>query len=74
MEIINRKDIKPDTDQIVEVYNSSGINRSTTDKERIRKMYANSNLVWTAWDKNKLVGISRIKIYNEINNIIRTQR
>ena len=74
MEIIYRKDIKPDTDQIVEVYNSSGINRSTTDKERIGKMYANSNLVWTAWEKNKLVGISRIKIYNEINNIIRTQR
>lgn len=59
MEIIYRKDIKPDTDQIVEVYNSSGINRPTTDKERIGKMYANSNLVWTAWDKNKLVGISR---------------
>ena len=74
MEKIYRKDIKPDTDQIVEVYNSSGINRPTTDKERIGKMYANSNLVWTAWDKNKLVGISRIKIYNEINNIIRTQR
>ena len=74
MEIIYRKDIKPDTDQIVEVYNISGINRPTTDKERIGKMYANSNLVWTAWDKNKLVGISRIKIYNEINNIIRTQR
>lgn len=59
MEIIYRKDIKPDTDQIVEVYNSSGINRPTTDKERITKMYSNSNLIVTAWDKNKLVGISR---------------
>lgn len=59
MEIIYRKDIKPDTDQIVEVYNSSGINRPTTDKEQIEKMYANSNLVLTAWDNDKLVGISR---------------
>ena len=59
MEIIYRKDITPDTDQIIDVYNSSGINRPTTDKERIEKMYANSNLVLTAWDNDKLVGISR---------------
>lgn len=59
MEIIYRKDITPETDQIVDVYNSSGINRPTTDKERIEKMYANSNLVLTAWDNDKLVGISR---------------
>ena len=59
MEIIYRKDIKPDTDQIVEVYNSSGINRPTTDKEQIEKMYANSNLVLISWDNDKLVGISR---------------
>lgn len=59
MEIIYRKDITPDTEQIVDVYNSSGINRPTTDKERIGKMYANSDLVLTAWDNAKLVGISR---------------
>lgn len=59
MEIIYRNDITPDTDQIIDVYNSSGINRPTTDKERIEKMYANSNLVLTAWDNDKLVGISR---------------
>ena len=49
----------PDTDKIIDVYNSSGINRPTTDKERIEKMYSNSNLILTAWDKDKLVGISR---------------
>lgn len=59
MEIIYRNDITPDTDQIIDVYNSSGINRPTTDKERIEKMYSNSNMVLTAWDKDKLVGISR---------------
>jgi len=59
MEIIYRTDITPDTDQIIDVYNSSGINRPTTDKERIEKMYDNSNLIVTAWDNDKLVGISR---------------
>ncbi|MBP6373340.1 MAG: GNAT family N-acetyltransferase [Flavobacterium sp.] len=59
MEIIYRTDIIPDTDQIIEVYNSSGINRPTPDKERIAKMYDNSNLIITAWDNGKLVGISR---------------
>ncbi|MCL2205192.1 MAG: GNAT family N-acetyltransferase [Treponema sp.] len=59
MEIIYRGDIIPDTDQIIELYNSSGINRPTMDKERIKKMYSNSNLVITAWDNDNLVGISR---------------
>jgi len=59
MEIIYRTDITPDTEQIIDVYNNSGINRPTADKDRIAKMYANSNLIITAWDKNKLVGISR---------------
>ena len=59
MEITYQLDIVPDTEQIIEVYNSSGINRPTVDKERITKMYANSNLVVTAWNKDKLIGISR---------------
>ena len=42
MEIIYRMDFTPDIDQIIEVYNSSGIKRPTVDKERIAKMYANS--------------------------------
>ena len=58
-EIIYRTDITPDTDNIIDVYNSSGINRPTTDKERIAKMYANSNVIATAWDNDKLVDISR---------------
>lgn len=59
MEITFRNDITPQSDQIIDVYNSSGINRPTTDKQRIEKMYANSNLILTAWDNDKLVGISR---------------
>ncbi len=59
MKIIYRQDIIPTIDQIIDVYTSSGINRPTDNKERIEKMYANSNLVLTAWDNAKLVGISR---------------
>ena len=49
----------PKTTDIIEVYNSSGIKRPTNDSERITKMYANSNLIISAWYKNKLIGISR---------------
>jgi ribosomal protein S18 acetylase RimI-like enzyme len=49
----------PEIDQIIEVYNSSGINRPTGDRERIAGMYAHSNLVVTAWEGDRLVGISR---------------
>lgn len=59
MEINYRDDIIPSIEQIIEVYDSSGINRPTFDRERIKKMYSNSNLVLTAWDNDKLVGISR---------------
>lgn len=49
----------PPTDQIIEVYNSSGINRPTQDQNRIAKMYTHSNLIVSAWDGDRLVGVSR---------------
>jgi ribosomal protein S18 acetylase RimI-like enzyme len=49
----------PETQQIIDLYESSGLKRPTTDFDRIKKMYANSNLVVTAWDGDLLVGISR---------------
>lgn len=59
MEIIYRTDIIPETSQIIDLYESSGINRPTRDAERISRMYSNSNLIVTAWYKDKLVGIAR---------------
>ncbi len=59
MEISYKFDIVPTPDQIVELYDEAGLPRPTTDKDRIKKMYANSNLIVTAWDKTKLVGVSR---------------
>jgi predicted N-acetyltransferase YhbS len=49
----------PDTGAIIEVYDSSGLKRPTTDAERIRQMFAHANLVVTAWAGGRLVGVAR---------------
>ena len=49
----------PNVKQITSLYESSGIKRPTADESRIRKMYANSNLVVTAWEGTSLIGIAR---------------
>lgn len=59
MEIRYEFDIVPTTDQIIELYTNSGLPRPTGDYRRIAKMYENSNLIVTAWDDLKLVGVSR---------------
>jgi predicted GNAT superfamily acetyltransferase len=59
MEITYKFNIIPSTEAIIALYDNAGLNRPTADFDRIAKMYANSNLIVTAWDKDKLVGISR---------------
>ncbi len=51
--------IIPDIFNIIEIFKSSGLDRPLNEKDRILKMYKNSNLIISAWDKNKLVGLSR---------------
>ena|SRR5882672_2936225 len=59
MKIIYKLDAMPEIGIIVDLYNSSGLNRPTVDNERIAKMYANSNLIASAWHEDKLAGIAR---------------
>ena len=59
MEIDYRTGQVPEVHQIIDVYESSGINRPTSYPERIAQMYQNANLVLTAWEQGKLVGIAR---------------
>jgi N-acetylglutamate synthase-like GNAT family acetyltransferase len=59
MELIYSFDIIPTSEQVIDLYENAGLPRPTHDKERIKKMYANSNLIITAWDKELLVGVSR---------------
>lgn len=49
----------PTTEEIIDLYNSAGLNRPTTDNERIAKMYAHANLVITAWNGSQLIGVAR---------------
>lgn len=51
--------IIPSVDLIIDLYNNAGLKRPVENKERISKMYANSNLIITAWDGDLLVGVSR---------------
>jgi ribosomal protein S18 acetylase RimI-like enzyme len=59
MDITYRVDLTPDTDAIIAVYESSEINRPIQDKARIAKMYANANVVASAWHNELLVGVAR---------------
>lgn len=52
-------DAKPTATQIIELYNKAGLPRPTHDQERIQRMYDSSNLIVTAWDGDRLVGVSR---------------
>lgn len=48
-------------DDFIELLNSStlGSRRPIGDKVRIGNMLENATIIWTAWDKKKLVGIAR---------------
>lgn len=59
MQITYKTEIMPETAAIIDVYESAGLNRPTKDKSRIADMYVHSNLIVTAWDEEKLVGIAR---------------
>lgn len=50
---------RPNADAIIELYDNAGLPRPTHDKERIQKMFDNSNLIVTAWDGDLLIGVSR---------------
>lgn len=50
-----------DIDQVIDLYRAStlGERRPVGDRDRMRRMIENANLVVTAWDGTLLVGISR---------------
>jgi len=50
-----------DLDQVIDVYRRStlGERRPVDDRERMRQMLERANLVVTAWDGERLVGIAR---------------
>ncbi len=59
MNIQYKTDHMPTAAEVIDLYDSAGLKRPTTDAERIGNMYRNSNLIVTAWDGPLLVGVSR---------------
>ncbi|MCW3102281.1 MAG: family acetyltransferase [Bacteroidetes bacterium] len=47
------------TEDVIEVFKSSGLNRPVDDVPRIEAMLKNSNLVVSAWNGIELIGIAR---------------
>ncbi len=44
---------------VIRVFNASGITRPTHDAQRIAHMFANANLIISAWHDEMLVGLAR---------------
>lgn len=51
--------VLPSVQDIVRVFDASGLVRPTHDTQRIETMFANANLVITAWAEDVLVGVCR---------------
>lgn len=45
--------------QLADVFRASGIRRPVDDLNRLKKMLDNANLLVTAWDGEKLIGVAR---------------
>lgn len=54
-----RRDVPLRTEDIIRVFQASGIRRPIDDAARIGRMFAQSNLVLSAWDGERLVGVCR---------------
>jgi ribosomal protein S18 acetylase RimI-like enzyme len=54
-----RKNHQLDPNDVVRVFDASGITRPTHDVGRIGRMFKNSNLIVSAWADGKLIGICR---------------
>ena len=59
MNIQYKTDQIPTAAQVIDVYDSAGLRRPTDDPSRISEMIRHSDLLVTAWDSDKLVGVSR---------------
>ena len=54
-----RQNVPLETQDLIRVLVSSRISRPTDDPERVARMFANSNLVVSAWRGERLVGVAR---------------
>ncbi|GMA07563.1 N-acetyltransferase [Tetragenococcus halophilus subsp. flandriensis] len=57
VEICDNKKIT--AEELIEVFVHSGIKRPVHDQARMKRMLNNANILYTAWDNAKLVGVLR---------------
>ncbi|MFT8728106.1 MAG: GNAT family N-acetyltransferase [Liquorilactobacillus ghanensis] len=53
----NKKQIT--ANDLAQLFKAAGIHRPVNDLPRLQKMLENADILWTAWDKQQLVGIAR---------------
>ncbi|MGM9930221.1 GNAT family N-acetyltransferase [Pradoshia sp.] len=58
-EIHYRKNERITAEQLAEVFKASGIRRPVEDKPRLERMLHHADILITAWDKERLVGVAR---------------
>ncbi len=58
-EITYTSERRPEIKAVCELFDDSGIIRPTDQPERIGRMLDEADIVWTAWQGERLVGISR---------------
>lgn len=59
MEITYRTDAIVTAAAVADVFRSSGIRRPIDDLQRIQRMIDNADVMLTAWDGDRLVGVAR---------------
>ncbi len=59
LEIEYRHNFPLEAADVAAVFDASGIRRPTKDLVRIERMFANANLILSAWHEGKLVGVCR---------------
>ena len=59
MNITYKKNSPLDPQVVADLFKSAGLKRPSDDIPRIQRMIKNANLIYTAWDGDKLVGIAR---------------
>ena len=59
MAVQYRVNAKHEPEQLGALYHASGIRRPAENRSRLRRMIDHANLIVTAWDEERLVGVAR---------------
>ncbi|MFD2671864.1 GNAT family N-acetyltransferase [Marinicrinis sediminis] len=58
-QISYENDTTIEAEELSKLFKASGIKRPSDDLDRLKRMIENADILITAWDRNKLVGVAR---------------